>query len=305
MTLLFTRSPFAGLGFVLGLSVLSLSPAFAQEAAPAVAPTAPAAAPVDPAAIVATVNGTSVTEADLKLAEGELSQQFSQLPPEQRRAAALSAAIEIKVLAAKAVANGFDKDPEFQRRMAFLQERALHGEMVEKEVVGKITDEEIRARYDKEIAAAPPVNELHARHILVKTKEEAEAIIKQLDGGADFQKLANEHTSDPSGKTNGGDLGYFGTGQMVPEFDKAAQALEVGAYTKEPVQTQFGFHVIKLEDKRTKQPPAFDTVKENIRSLLIRDKYFALVKALRAEAKVEIPDPELKKAVDAAEGGGQ
>ncbi|HEY4191823.1 MAG TPA: peptidylprolyl isomerase [Mesorhizobium sp.] len=303
MSLLFSRSPFAGLGFVLGLTVLSLSPALAQDAAPAAPAPAAAAAPVDPAAVVATVNGKPVTEADLTLAEGELSQQFAQLPPEQRRAAALSAAIEIKVLAAKATADGLDKDPDFQRRIAFLQERALHGVMVEKEVVGKVTDDEIHARYDKEIAAAPPVNEVHARHILVKTKEEAEAIIKQLDGGADFQKLANEQTSDPSGKTNGGDLGYFGPGQMVPEFDKAAQALEVGSYTKEPVQTQFGWHVIKVEDKRAKQPPAFDTVKDNVRSLIIRDKYFALVKSLRAAAKVEIPDAALKKAVDAAEGG--
>ncbi|MGB3418213.1 MAG: peptidylprolyl isomerase [Mesorhizobium sp.] len=300
MMLLSRRSPFVGLGFVLGLATLSLSPAFAQEAAPA-AP-AEAAAPADPAAVVATVNGKNITEADLSLAEGELSQQFAQLPPEQRRAAALSAAIEIKVLADKAVADGLDKDPEFQRRVAFLQQRALHGEMVEKEVVGKITDDELRARYDKEIAAQPPVNEVHARHILVKTKEEAEKIIKELDGGADFQKLANEHTSDPSGKTNGGDLGYFGPGQMVPEFDKAAQALAVGAYTKEPVQTQFGWHVIKVEDKRAKQPPAFDAVKENVRSMVIRDKYFALVKQARADAKVEIPDATLKKAVDAAEG---
>ncbi|MFC3207354.1 peptidylprolyl isomerase [Aquamicrobium soli] len=300
MMLLSRRSPFAGLGFVLGLATLSLSPAFAQEAAPS-AP-AQAAAPADPAAVVATVNGKNITEADLSLAEGELSQQFAQLPPEQRRAAALSAAIEIKVLADKAVADGLDKDAEFQRRVAFLQQRALHGEMVEKEVVGKITDDELRARYDKEIAAQPPVNEVHARHILVKTKEEAEKIIKELDGGADFQKLANEHTNDPSGKTNGGDLGYFGPGQMVPEFDKAAQALAIGAYTKEPVQTQFGWHVIKVEDKRAKQPPAFDAVKENVRSMVIRDKYFALVKQARADAKVEIPDAALKKAVDAAEG---
>jgi len=276
MMLLSKRSPFAGLGFVLGLTALALSPALAQESAPSAQ--APAAAPADPAAVVATINGKAITEADLTLAEGELSQQFSQLPPEQRRAAALSAAIEIKVLAAKAVTDGLDKDPEFKRRAEFLQERALHGEMVEKEVVGKISDEELRARYDKEIAAQPPVNEVHARHILVKTKEEAEAIIKQLDGGADFQKLANEHTSDPSGKTNGGDLGYFGPGQMVPEFDKAAQALAVGSYTKEPVQTQFGWHIIKVEDKREKQPPAFDAVKENVRSLVIRDKYFALVR---------------------------
>ncbi|TPK94158.1 peptidylprolyl isomerase [Mesorhizobium sp. B2-4-12] len=305
MPLLFRRASLASLGLAFGLSALCLSPLMAQETAPA-APAdaaAPAAKPVDPNAVVATVNGQSLTEADLVLAEGELSQQFAQLPPEQRRAAALSAAIEIRVMAAKAVTDGLDKDPDFQRRMAFLQQRALHGEMVEKGVVDKVTDAEVRARYDQEIANTPPVNEVHARHILVKTKEEAEAIIKQLDGGADFQKLANEHTSDPSGKSNGGDLGWFGPGQMVPEFDKAAFALEVGKYTKQPVQSQFGWHVIKLEDKRAKQPPAFDDVKDQAKQAVIRDKYFALVKSLRAGAKVEIPDAKLKQAVDTLESG--
>ncbi|CCV11366.1 peptidylprolyl isomerase [Mesorhizobium sp. STM 4661] len=307
MSLLFRRASFASLGLAVGLSALSLSPLMAQDTAPAqpaapAQPTAPApAAPVDPNAVVATVNGQTLTEADLGLAEGELSQQFAQLPPEQRRAAALSAAIEIRVMAAQAVTDGLDKDPDFQRRMAFLQQRALHGELVEKGVVDKVTDAEVRARYDQEIANTPPTNEVNARHILVKTKEEADAIIKQLDGGADFQKLANENTSDPSGKTSGGDLGWFGPGQMVPEFDKAAFALAVGKYTEQPVQTQFGWHVIKVEDKRTKQPPAFDEVKDQAKQAVIRDKYFALVKSLRAAAKVEIPDANLKKTVDTLE----
>lgn len=304
MSLLFRRASLAGLGLAFGLSALSLSPLMAQEAKPAQADAAaPAAAPVDPNAVVATINGEKLTEADLALAEGELSQQFAQLPPEQRRAAALSAAIEIRVMAKKAVDSGLDKDADFQRRMAFLQQRALHGEVVEKEVVNKVTDADIRARYDQEIANTPPVNEIHARHILVKTKEEAEAIIKDLDGGADFQKLANQHTSDPSGKTNGGDLGWFGPGQMVPEFDKAAFALEVGKYSKEPVQSQFGWHVIKVEDKRAKQPPAFEDVKDQARQAVIRDKYFAMVKELRAAAKVEIPDEKLKAAVNTLESG--
>jgi peptidyl-prolyl cis-trans isomerase C len=306
MSLSFRRASLASLGLALGLSALCLSPLMAQETKPAQDATAPAAAPaapVDPNAVVATVNGEKLTEADLQLAEGELSQQFAQMPPEQRRAAALSAAIEIRVMAKKAVDSGLDKDADFLRRMAFLQARALHGEVVEKEVVDKVTDAEVRARYDQEIANTPPVNEIHARHILVKTKEEAEAIIKQLDGGADFQKLANEHTSDPSGKTSGGDLGWFGPGQMVPEFDKAAFALDVGKYSKEPVQSQFGWHVIKVEDKRAKQPPAFDDVKDQAKQAVIRDKYFAMVKELRAAAKVEIPDEKLKKDIDTLEGG--
>ncbi|GLS30638.1 peptidyl-prolyl cis-trans isomerase C [Mesorhizobium albiziae] len=301
----FRSAPLARFGLAAGLVALSSLPLVAQEAAPAPKTETPAAAPVDPNAVLATVNGHNITEADLALAESDLDPQFSRLPQEQRRAAALSAVIEIRLLSDKAVADGLDKQPDFQRRMEFLKQRALHSALVESEVAAKVTDEEIRARYDKEIAARPPVNEVHARHILVKTKEEADAIIKQLDGGADFQKLANENTTDPSGKTSGGDLGYFAAGQMVPEFEKAAFALEVGAYTKEPVQSQFGWHVIKVEDKRAQQPPAFDQVKEQFRSLVLRDKYFALAKSLRDAAKVEIADPALKTAVEAMDKGSQ
>ncbi|MCK9553593.1 peptidylprolyl isomerase [Aquamicrobium sp.] len=301
MSFSYRRVSLASLGMAVGLSALALAPLAAQEQAPAAA-AAEAATPVDPKAVVATVDGQTITEADLELAQSELAQQFAQLPEAQRRAAALSAAIEVRVLSNKAIAEGLDKDEDFQRRAAFLQARALHGQLVEKEVVGKITDDEIRARYDKEISATTPVNEVHARHILVKTKEEADKIVKDLDGGADFEKLANEHTTDPSGKASGGDLGYFGPGQMVPEFEKAAFEIAPGSYGKEPVQTQFGWHVIKVEDKRAKEPPAFDMVKEQVKSLLIRDKYFALVKDARAAAKIDIPDADLKKAVESADG---
>ena len=278
----------------------------AADAAPAAQPAAPAAqlavpaapAVADPNKVIATIDGVTITESDLTLAETDLDQQFAQLPPEQRRAAALSAIIEIRVLAAKAVANGLDKDPDFQKRAAFLQSRALHSEFVDKEIATKVTDEAVRARYDKQMADTPPVNEVKARHILVQTKEEAVEVIKLLDAGGDFEKLANEKTTDPSGKTTGGDLGYFGPGQMVPEFDAAASALDIGAYTKEPVQTQFGWHVIKVEDKRAQQPPAFEQVRDQVRSLVFREQYFALVKELRAAAKVDVTDPELKKAID-------
>jgi peptidyl-prolyl cis-trans isomerase C len=273
--------PLVRLGFAAMLLGLSAAPLAAQEDK-----------------VIATIAGAPVTEADLTLALADLDQQFARLPEEQRRAAALSAIIEIRLLAADAQAKGLDKDTDFQRRLAFLEQRALHGEIIEKEVAAKITDDEIRARYDQQIAETPPVNEVHARHILVKTKEEADAIVKELDAGGDFQKIANEKTDDPSGKTSGGDLGWFGPGQMVPEFEKAAFALEPGAYTKEPVQSQFGWHVIKLEDKRAKQPPAFEEVKDQFRQLVLRDKYFALVKQLRAAGKVEVTDPALKTAVE-------
>ncbi|MBP0437917.1 peptidylprolyl isomerase [Tianweitania sediminis] len=248
-------------------------------------------------AVVATVNGDQITEAQLTLAESDLDPQFAQLPPDQRRAAALSALIEIRLLASKAESDGLADKPQFKQRMEFLRQRALHSAVVEQEIAAAVTDQAIRARYDQEVAAQPPVNEVHARHILVKTQEEAQAVIKQLDEGGNFEEIAKEKSTDGAA-AQGGDLGYFGPNQMVPEFEKAAFALNAGEYTKEPVQTQFGFHIIKVEDKREQQPPAFEQVKDQVRSLLLRDKYLELVRNLRTSATVEISDPALKATVD-------
>ena len=233
MSLLFRRAALAKLALPISLAAALTVSARAQETAPAEPPAAETTAPAqpDPDAVVATIAGQPVTETDLALALASVDQQYAQLPPDQRRAAAFMAIMEIKLLAARAVAEGLDKDPEFERRMNFLRDRALHSEVIEKEVSEKITDADVRAAYDKQISETPPVNEVKASHILVATKEEAEAIVKQLDEGADFATLANEHTTDPSGKSTGGDLGYFGPGQMVPEFETAAFALDVGAYT--------------------------------------------------------------------------
>ena len=316
MSALFRRHGALRLGVAAGALAVLLNAASAQDQKPAEAPAAPAAeapaapaapapAKPDPATVVATVAGQPVTEADIDLAIQNLDQQFAQLPPEQKRAAALSAIIEIRLMAGEATAKGLDKDPDFQRQLVFLNQRALHSQVISKEISDKITDADIRAAYDKQISETPPQNEVRARHILVKTKEEALAIIKDLESGKKFEDIAKEKSTDPGSGANGGDLGYFGQGQMVPEFEKAAFALEPGAYTKEPVQSQFGFHIIKLEDKRQKQPPAFDEVKEQFRSIVLRDKYFALVKQLRDAAKVDITDATLKKAVEATEAQKQ
>ncbi|MGE0502485.1 MAG: peptidylprolyl isomerase [Rhizobiaceae bacterium] len=267
----------------------------AQEATP------PAAAP-DPNAVIATIDGQDITEADLALAASELDEQFARLPEEQKRAAALSALIEIRLMAADAAKKGIDKDETFVRRMELLRQRALHAAVIEQTIVGTITEADIRARYDKHVAETPPVNEVKARHILVETKEEADAIIKRLDAGEDFETIAKEVSKDPGSGANGGDLGWFGPGQMVPEFEQAAFALEVGAHSKEPVQSQFGFHIIKVEDKRQQQPPAYEQVKDQFRTMLIRERYFALVSELRGAATIDIKDPALKAAVDGIDG---
>lgn len=265
--------------------------AYAQDKAPA----------ADPAKVLATVNGQPITQGEVDQASSDLDPQFSRLPEEQRRLAALAALIDIKALATKGKAEKLDQTKEFKQRMDFLQDRALHNAYFEKEIVGKISDADVRARYDKEIAATPPQNEVRARHILVKTKEEADAIIKKLDGGAKFEDLAKESSTDGSA-AQGGDLGYFGQGQMVKEFEEAAFALEPGAYTKAPVQSQFGYHVIKLEDKRAQQPPAFDQIKDQVRSILMRERYVDLMKTLRGDLKVTYNDPEVEKAMKQASG---
>ena len=247
--------------------------------------------------VVATVNGEPVTETDLSIAMTDLNEQFAQLPDDQRRAAALSAIIEIRLLAAEAEKAGLADGDEFARRMTLLRQRALHSAVIDKEVAAGVTDEAVRARYDKQVAETPPTNEIRARHIIVETKEEAEAIIKELDAGGDFEAIAKEKSKDGAA-AQGGDLGYFTEGRMVPEFEKAAFAMNVGDHSKEPVQTQFGWHVIKVEDKRVQQPPAFEQVAEQFRTLLLRENYFAKVTELREAAAVEIADPALKSALE-------
>ncbi|MGA1832963.1 peptidylprolyl isomerase [Rhizobium wenxiniae] len=260
--------------------------------AAAIAFQAPAFAQEDK--VVAKVGTLEITQSELDLAVQNLDPQLAQLPDEQKKVAALSGAIDVKLLASGALAEGVDKTDDFKKRMSYIGDRELHNAFFRKHVVEATTDEEVKARYDKEIAALPKQEEVKAAHILVKTEDEAKAIIAKLDKGEDFAKLAKENSQD-SNKDDGGDLGWFGPGRMVPEFEEAAFGLEKGAYTKAPVKTQFGFHIIKVEDKRDAPPPAFDQVKDQVKQLVMRDKYVAILEKAKAEQKVEITDEALKK----------
>ncbi|HDZ72902.1 MAG TPA: peptidylprolyl isomerase [Aurantimonas coralicida] len=250
--------------------------------------------------VVAKVGDKEITERDLMAAAGAIGQQFAQMPPEQRKLALLSALIDIKALAQEAEKAKLQDEPDVATEIAFQRERALHNAYFAKNGVAAVTDEELKARYDKEIASVEAKQEVHARHILVKTKEGAEAVIKQLDEGGDFEAVAKEKSTGPSGP-EGGDLGFFGAGQMVPAFEKAAFALEPGTYTKEPVETQFGWHVIKVEEKREAQKPSFEQIKDQVRQVVLREKYMELVRDARAAHSVEYVDPEMKKQVEAIE----
>ncbi|TWF50375.1 peptidylprolyl isomerase [Neorhizobium alkalisoli] len=248
-------------------------------------------------AVVAKVGNLEIHQSELDLAVQNLDPQLAQLPDEQKKVAALSGAIDVKLLAGGALAEGVDKTDDFKKRMAYIGDRELHNAYFRKHVVEATTEAEVKARYDKEIAAIPKQQEVKAAHILVKTEDEAKAIIAKLDKGEDFAKLAKENSQD-SNKDDGGDLGWFGPGRMVPEFEEAAFALDKGQYTKTPVKTQFGFHVIKVEDKRDAAPPAFDQVQDQVKQLVMRDKYVALIEKAKADQKVDILDPALKKGYD-------
>lgn len=262
----------------------------------AVGPIANAADAKDP--VVAKIDGVEITKSGLELAEGFIDPQTAQqLPPDKKQIAALTALIDAKVVAEKAKTEKLDDDVDFKTRVQFIVDRELHNEYFKKHIVDAITDADLKARYDAEVAKMPKEEEIHARHILVKTEDEAKAIIKELDAGKDFAKLAKEKSTDPN-KSDGGDLGFFKKGQMVPEFEAAAFALEKGKHSETPIKTQFGYHVILVEDKRTAAPPSFDQVKDQVRQLVIREKYVALLTAAKASAKVEILDPQLKKGYD-------
>lgn len=249
--------------------------------------------------VIARIDGTEVTQSDLDLAIDNLDPQLAQLPDDQKKLAALSTVIDAKLIAGKARAEKMEETPEFKSRLEFILDRELHNAFFKKHVVDTITDADVKARYDKEVAALPPVEEVRARHILVKTEDEAKTIIKELGEGKDFAELAKAKSTDPN-KSDGGDLGFFKKGMMVPEFETAAFAMNKGDVSKEPVKTQFGFHVIKLEDKRNAPPPEFDQVKDQVRQIVLRDKYMELLKATKSAATIEIDDAGLKKLYDEA-----
>jgi peptidyl-prolyl cis-trans isomerase C len=245
---------------------------------------------------VATINGAAITEAELTAAMEEFEQQLARVPEAERKKVTLERIIDMRVIAQAATKDGLDKDPTVLRRLESIRVQLLTSEYVRKKVEAAITDDDLKARYEKEMAAYTPPEEVKASHILVETKEQADEVMKELAAGKAFADIAKEKSIDPGSKENGGDLGYFQKGQMVPEFEQAAFGLEKGAVTKEPVQTQFGFHIIKQEDKRTGEKPAFDAVKDQVREVVAAEKFREALAALRKDAKIDYKDATLKPA---------
>lgn len=252
--------------------------------------------------VVATINGAEITEQDLELARSEIGEQISNIPAENRRRDLLLYIIENQLLAEASEKEKLDGGPDSKALLKYYRRRALHDAYFEKKIRQAVTDEAAKKIYDKEVGKIKPQEEMRARHILVKTEEDALDIIERLGRGSDFAELAQEKSTGPSG-AQGGDLGYFPKGRMVPEFDKALAGMKKGELS-EPVKTQFGWHVIKLEDKRQSKAPAFDEVKARLKTGLIREKAQQVLLGLRNEAKIDILDADVKKAVEEAQQRG-
>ncbi len=189
------------------------------------------------------------------------------------------------------------ESPEFEARMKYYRLRALRDAYFEKQVRDSVPEAEAKTLYEERVKGLPPQEEVRARHILVKTEDEAKKVAEELTGGADFAETAKKYSQDRGGQ-GGGDLGYFSRGQMVKAFDDAAFSLEQGKLSA-PVQSEFGWHIIKVEDKRNRQPPAFEEVKDQITASLIQNKLQATVLDLRKNGKIDILDADIRKAIEA------
>src|SRR5476651_1529240 len=281
-----TLSPLAGrpasgiLAIALALLLAMAAPLRAQDKDP----------------VIAKVNGTEIRQSDLAVAEDEAG-QLPPMSPEQKQDYLVQFMADMILVSKAADDKKLGDAADFKRKLTFSRNKLLMEGLLTS--VGKeaLTDAEMHKVYDDAVKQMGEEKEMHARHILFratagdeKASKEAEdkvkAVIVRLNKGEDFAKLAGELTEDPSGKANGGDLGFFGKEQMVPEFADTAFGMENGQISG-PVKTQFGWHVIKVEDKRVKAQPKFEEVKPQIEQYVVRKAQAEMVTKLRAEAKIE------------------
>jgi peptidyl-prolyl cis-trans isomerase C len=265
--------------------------AIAQTGSPA--PTAPAAAPAEPTRVVARVDGVDITEGDLALAGADAALQVPGVADAQKRDLLIGYLVDLKIGARAAEAAKVGDGADFARKMAYARDKALLDEYLDRESRKAVTPEAARKLYDETVKALAPEEEVRARHILVETEDDAKTAHARVKGGEDFAKVAGELSKDPGSKGEGGDLGFFARDRMVEAFAEAAFKLAPGEVS-DPVKTQFGFHVIKVEEKRTKPLPTFDETKEQIDTYLGRKAQQDLILSLRQKAKVERLDADGK-----------
>jgi peptidyl-prolyl cis-trans isomerase C len=252
-----------------------------------------ATAPGD--SVVARVNGVDIKQSDLVLAEEDAGPEMQAASPDARREQLISYLADIIMVTQVADKKNIADNPDFKRRLAFLRNKLLMGFELQEEVKAAINEEALRQTYVEAVKSMTGQEEVRARHILVETEDEAKAVLEEIKGGADFATLAKEKSKDP-GAAEGGDLGYFTKEQMVPEFADVAFKMYAGQLSN-PVKTQFGWHIIKLEDRRSKQPPEFEKVRDQIEAFLSRKAQTDFIAKLRQSAKIKRLDkpPESAK----------
>jgi len=251
----------------------------------ALATAQPVLAAEDANPVVARVDGSDIRQSDVKLAEEELGAQLQQMDEATRRENIISFLVDMKIVAKAAEAKKVGDSEAFKKRLAFTRDRLLMDSLLTEEGKAGADDAALRKVYDEAAKQISAEQEVHARHILVESEDEAKAIVAELKKGADFAELAKKKSKDP-GAADGGDLGFFTKDQMVPEFSAAAFALEPGKVS-DPVKSQFGWHVIKVEEKRNRQPPPFEQVKGQLETYAVRKAQAEYVAKLREAAKVE------------------
>ena len=267
------------LGAVVGAVLIGLMPA-ALVASPALAQDSAE----DPA--VAKVNGKPILRSEVFKLASELPQEYQAqigviFPMLVERL------VDLKLIALAAADAGLSDDAEVSRRLELHREEVMRDVFIERALAKVLTDEALQARYKTYLDENPPETEVSARHILLESEDDAKTVISDLDQGADFATLARERSTGPS-SSQGGELGFFTKDQMVPEFAEAAFALDAGAYSKAPVETQFGWHVILVEERRTQPPPPFEDVEAELQSEVSRETVRDMVAEMREGAEIEI-----------------
>jgi peptidyl-prolyl cis-trans isomerase C len=247
------------------------------------APTTTTLAQSDP--VVAKVNGVEIHQSDLDVAQEDMSEQLAQLPAEARRDYLITYLTDMLLVDKVADDQKVAQSVEFQRRLTFARNKLLMETMMQSVGKDAVTDAALRKVYDEAAKQIGDEQEVRARHILVETEADAKALLAELKKGTDFAALAKQKSKDP-GAAEGGDLGYFTKDQMVPEFAEIAFKLDKGQ-TSDPVKTQFGWHIIKVEDKRKREVPGFDQVKPQLESYLVRKAQADYVTKLRESSKIE------------------
>lgn len=251
--------------------------------------------------VVARVNNEEIKKSDVMREMAGLPPQLQQIPLENLFPQLLERMIDSKLLLAEGRAQKLDESDDYKKRVANAQERILSDITLRSKVKPMVTEEKIKARYDAIVAKSKPEEEVHARHILLKTEKEAQDVIAELGKGGDFAKIAEAKSTDTGSAKQGGDLGYFTKGAMVPAFANAAFAMKAGDVSKVPVKTEFGFHVIKVEDKRKAEPVKLDKVKAQVEAQVAEEAANEYVESLKKGVKIERFDLNGKPLVEKKE----